>query len=155
MSLDEALKLAYPGCEFKRETRYLTSAQREEAARLSSTEVPSSLVVRYIATCKGKPGGRAYTDSHRVRTHPETVLVAVNSEGVLLRVEVLSFEEPTDYLPKRAWYDRFSGQKLGPELEIKKAIPPVTGATLTARSTHTAARRALALDTVLLESVSK
>ncbi len=149
VTLDEALKFAFPGCDTHQETQYLTEAQVRKAKDLSRADVSSPLVVRYRAVCKGKPGGFAYTDTHRVRTHPETLLFVVDAEGVLKKIEMLSFEEPQDYIPKGQWYDQFKDQPLTDELELKRKIPPVTGASLTARATTQAARRVLAIDKVL------
>jgi hypothetical protein len=58
---------------------------------------------------------------------------------------VLAFNEPEDYLPKAAWYGQFAGKKLSGELQLKKAIRPIAGATLTARATTEAVRRVLAI----------
>ena len=92
-----------------------------------------------------QPCGTAYFDTHRVRTLAETVMVAIDPAGGILRVEVLSFDEPPDYLPRDEWYAQFGGRALAPETELGRAIRPVTGATLTARVTTDAARRALAI----------
>jgi hypothetical protein len=120
---------------------------------LSHGPIASPLVVRYRAVCKDhgaeKAGGFAYTDTHRVRTHPETLLFIVDNEGVLKKIEMLSFEEPQDYIPKGEWYNQFKDQALSNELELKHRIPPVTGASLTARATTQAARRILAVHQVL------
>jgi hypothetical protein len=67
------------------------------------------------------------------------------------RVEVLAFDEPPDYLPRAEWYRQFDGRPLDAELDLRRAIRPVTGATLTARSTTDAVRRVLALHGALAE----
>ena len=149
VSLEEALKLAFPGCTTAAETRYLTDAQVAKVRELSNGEISSAMVVRYRATCKEKTAGFAYTDTHRVRTHPETLLFIVGSSGILKKIEMLSFDEPQDYIPKSEWYNQFKDQPLSNELELKRKIPPVTGASLTARATTQAARRVLAIDQVL------
>jgi hypothetical protein len=149
MTADEALALAYPGCEVERSTVYLSEAQRESAARESGVEVRSRLVHPYRARCGGRDGGTAYFDVHRVRTLEETLMVALDAAGAVSRVEVLSFREPQEYLPRDVWYDQFDGRRLDAELRIKRGIRGVTGATLTARATTEAVRRVLALHAVL------
>ena len=62
---------------------------------------------------------------------------------------MLSFDEPPDYLPRVEWYAQFGGRRLAPETELGRGIRPVTGATLTARVTTDAARRALAVHALL------
>jgi hypothetical protein len=150
LTREEALQLAFPGASIERRTAYLTDAQRREAQKLSGeAELPAALVGYSVATKDGKPAGVAYFDAHMVRTMPETIMVALDPAGAILRVEVLSFDEPEEYKPRPAWYAQFAGKPLNDELSMKRGIRPVTGATLTARATTDAARRALALHRVL------
>jgi len=152
LSTDEALRLAFPGCAVAKQTTFLTAAQLQRARELAGVEVPSALVVAYAATCNGAPAGTAYFDAHIVRTLPETLLIVVDPQGKVARVEVLSFEEPEDYLPRGPWYAQFVGRGLDPELELDRAIRRVSGASLTARSTTQAVRRVLAIDRVRREA---
>lgn len=149
LTVDEALKLAFPGCDVARRTAFLTPEQVRRARELSQGEVTSALVNYYVATRSGQPAGTAYFDTHRVRTLPETLLVVVDPQARVARIEVISFREPEEYLPRGAWYEQFRGQTLGPDLQLKREIRPVTGATLTARATTDAVRRVLALHQVL------
>lgn len=149
LSVDEALDLAFPGCEVERGTEYLTEEQVERASSLAGEEIDSALAHPYRALCDGEAAGTAYFDTHRVRTLPETVMVVVDPEGAVDRIEVLIFREPPEYIPRDIWYEQFHGEGLGPELSLKRGIQPVTGATLTARATTEAARRVLALHRVI------
>ena len=96
--------------------------------------------------------GTAYFDTHIVRTLPETILVAVDPKGAIARIEILSFSEPEEYLPRANWYGQFSGKTLTDELSEKRGVRPVTGATITVRVTVEAARRVLALDAFVRET---
>jgi Na+-translocating ferredoxin:NAD+ oxidoreductase RnfG subunit len=146
----EALKLAFPGATIEHKIAYLTPAQQKEAQRLSGDEeLPGAIVSYYVGTRDSRPVGTAYFDTHVVRTMPETIMVEVDPSGSVLRIEVLSFSEPEEYLPRARWYEQFQGKPLDDELSLKRAIRPVTGATLTAHATTDAARRVLALDRVL------
>ena len=88
LTVDEALKLAFPGAQVERRTAYLTPEQLKRARQLGQVEVPSALVTYYAATREAKPAGTAYFDTHLVRTLPETVLVIVDPQGKVARVEV-------------------------------------------------------------------
>jgi Na+-translocating ferredoxin:NAD+ oxidoreductase RnfG subunit len=149
--VDEALRLAFPGSGIARRTAYLTPEQVQRAAELSGEEVASALVTYYEARQGGQLAGSAYFDTHRVRTLPETLMVVVDPQGKVRRVEVISFREPEEYMPRGAWYGQFQGHKLDRELEVKRGIHPVTGATLTVRATTAAVRRVLALHQVISE----
>ena len=155
LTRSEALALAFPDCEVKRQTSYLTHAERDRAAELAGIRVDSRLVVQYAALCNGEPGGAAYFDVHRVRTLAETLMVVVDGEGRVRRLEVMSFLEPEEYIPRRTWYDQFLKQRLDARLRLKRKVHAVTGATLTARATTDAVRRILALDQVLREAPSQ
>jgi Na+-translocating ferredoxin:NAD+ oxidoreductase RnfG subunit len=149
LSVDEALKLAFPDGKVERKTAYLTTEQVRRARELSGVEVPSALVTYYVARRNGQPAGTAYVDTHRVRTLPETLLVVVDPQGRVARVEVVAFREPEEYLPRGNWYEQFHDRGLDRELRLKQKIHPVTGATLTARATTDAVRRVLALHQVI------
>ena len=155
LSMEEALMLAFPAATVERTSVFLTAAQQREAQRLSGDEkLPSALVAYYVATKDGRQAGTAYFDTHLVRTMPETIMVVVDVEGRASRIEVLSFQEPEEYLPRTRWYEQFQGKALNDELWMKRGIRPVAGATLTARATTEAARRVLALHQVIQGAVA-
>jgi len=149
LTTEEALALAFPGCEVERRTVYLTEAQQTEARREAGVEIPGALVYPYEATCDGEPGGTAYFDTHRVRTLPETLMIVVDPGGEVRRVEILAFREPPEYIPPEPWYRQFLGEELSDDLRLQGGIRGVTGATLTARATTDAVRRVLAIHRVL------
>ena len=155
LTVDEALRLAFPGATVERRTSYLTETQRGKASELAGLPVPSRLVHAYVATAGGRAAGTAYFDTHRVRTLPETVMVVLDPSGKVRRVEVLSFNEPQDYLPGGGWYGQFAGRGLDERLALKRDIRPLTGATLTARATTGAVRRVLAVHRVLQEGPAR
>lgn len=148
LTQSEALALAFPGCDVRRETLYLTAEQTRRARELAGVAIPSALVPVYRGVCAGRPAGAAYFDTHNVRTLPETIMVVVDPAGRAARIEVLSFAEPPDYLPREAWYDQLEGRPLDAQLQLRRAVRPVTGATLTARATTDAVRRVLAIHAV-------
>jgi hypothetical protein len=150
LTREEALKLAFPGAAIERRTAYLTPDQQREAQRVAGSETPpAALVTSYVASKDGRTIGTAYFDTHVVRTMSETVMVVVDPAGAIGRIEVLSFSEPEEYLPRSRWYRQFAGKRLDDELSLKRAIRPVTGATLTAHATTDAARRVLSVHRVL------
>ena len=155
LTQEEALKLAFPGAAVERRTVFLTAAEQKDVAALAGGAAPSALAVAYVATKDGRLAGTAYFDTHVVRTQPETLMVVVTPEGTIARIEVLSFSEPEDYLPRAHWYAQFPGKALDDELSVKRGIRPVAGATLTARATTETARRVLALHRVLERRAKK
>ena len=151
MTVAEALELAFPDCEVERTTVYLKKQHKQRIAKLSGEKWTKGVVFPYVARKEGKLVGTAYFDVHRVRTVRETVMIVIDTEQKIRRIEVLAFAEPKDYLPRAKWYAQFVGRKLDGRLRLKRGIKGVTGATLTARATTGAARRMLALHQVLGE----
>ena len=146
MTQEQALATAFPaGVKVERQKFFLTPQQLADARRESGVDFNDQLIIRYA----GSNGAFAYFDSHRVRTLPETVMVVVGADGKVDRVEILSFDEPTDYFPKRRWIDQLLGRKLDPELSLNRAIRPISGASLTGRAIVNATRKVLALHKVL------
>jgi hypothetical protein len=142
MTHEQALASAFPhGTKVSRQSHFLTAAQVTAAKKESGVNFPEQLVIRYA----GSDGRFAYFDSHRVRTLPETVMIVVNSDGRIERVDILSFDEPADYFPKRRWLDQLLGRKLDDDLSLTHAIRPISGASLTGRAIVEASRKVLAL----------
>jgi hypothetical protein len=145
----EALALAFPGAQLARKEFVLSEAQAGRVKALAGVEVPGRWTVAYEARRNGTLAGVGFFDTHRVRTLNETLLVAISPEGRVLRVEAVAFREPAEYLAKEAWVRQFEGKALDPQLSLKGAIRPLSGATLTAHAMTDAARRCLALHQVL------
>jgi hypothetical protein len=148
VTVDEALALAFPSASIDRETLFLTEAERRDAENLAGSDLAGAMVTRFAARIDGEIVGFGYLDTHRVRTLPQTLLIIIEPGGAVRRVEVVSFREPLDYLPPDGWYRQFDGEELNDDLILKGAIRPITGATLTARSTTEAVRRTLAIHAV-------
>jgi hypothetical protein len=143
------LAQAFPGAQLIRKEHVLTEAQAARVKGLAGVEVPGRWMVAYEARKEGALVGVGLFDTHRVRTLNETLLVAVSTEGRILRVEAVAFREPAEYLAKEAWVRQFEGKGLDPQLSLKGAIRPLSGATLTAHAMTDASRRCLALWQVL------
>jgi hypothetical protein len=145
----EALGLAFPGAQLTRKEFVLSESQAAQVKGFAGGELAGRWCVAYEARRNGTLVGVGFFDSHRVRTLNETVLVAISPEGRILRVEAVVFREPAEYLAKEAWVKQFEGKALDAQLNLKGAIRPLSGATLTAHALTDAARRCLALHQVL------
>lgn len=149
ISREEALASAYPGASIRAEQVFLTPAQQKAVLSRSDADVPSALVARYIATKDGVVVGRAYVDTHIVRTKRESLLISLDEKGLVKRVDVTAFLEPAEYRASEAWLRQYRNRALTDDVAIDRAIRPIAGATLTARATNSAVRRVLAIDDVL------
>lgn len=153
LTRSELLADAYPEAEAQLETIFLTFEQVTTIAKLSGNPVPSPVIARYFITRAGRLIGRAYVDTHVIRTKRESLLISLNHLGQVLRIDVTAFLEPREYQASRTWLDQYNQRALSDDLQIQRAIRAVTGATLTARATNQAVRRVLAIDQVLQNDV--
>jgi len=153
-ALSKEASAAGANCLMEKQTFYLTEAQKLRISQLSGGATGrssglSGLWVRHRLSCSGRPLQYVYFDSHRVRTQAETLGIVVTPAGAIERIEVLSFDEPDEYVPKLRWFETFTGKNLSPGLELQRDIPMVTGATLSARAVIQNTRKVLAVHSVL------
>lgn len=155
ISREEALKAAFPGAKVVPSMVFLDKSEMEEIAKKSNSKLNTALIARYDAFLNGKEVGRAYLDTHVVRTKKESLLIILNPDGKLRRVEIVAFLEPPDYIPPERWYEQFEGKTVDDRIQLKQDIPAVTGATLTSKATTEAIRRVLAIDALLQQKKKK
>lgn len=149
LSREEALAEVYPGADIRAERLFLTPAQLKQVVILAGTDPTSALVARYLATRNGQVIGRAYVDTHTVRTKRESLLISLDAQGRVMRIDVTAFLEPSEYRAPEPWLGQYRGRALDDDLGINRAIRPIAGATLTARAANSAVRRVLAIDEIL------
>lgn len=150
LTQDEALATAFPkGTKIERQSIFLKAGQLERIRDLSGQDIEQELIIRYVGRKGSQIVGYAYFDAHRVRTLPETIMVVVDATDSIEHVEILSFSEPAEYLPKRRWLDQFLGRPLDDELSLNRAIRPISGATLSGRAITESSRKILAIHEVV------
>jgi hypothetical protein len=145
-----ALERAFPGQQPERRTLYLTAEQTAAVQKAARSRLPSPVVTVWEARADGKVTGRAYLDTHVVRTMPETVLTVAEPDGRLRMALVLQFGEPSDYLPRERWLTTLSGKVLDDDLWPGRGVHRVTGSTLTVQALTDAVRRCLAIDALVV-----
>ncbi len=149
ISRDEALAAVFPGAVVVAERVFLTAQQMAEIAEIAGVDIESGLVARYVATRNDTVMGRAYVDTHVVRTKRESLLISLEADGSVRRIDVTAFLEPPDYLAPERWLRQYTRRQLDDDLALQRAIRPIAGATLTANATNAAVRRVLAIDQIL------
>ena len=138
------------GAKIERQTFHFSAEQLAEIKKASGTEdaLPAA-IARYAGIRDGKIVGYAYIDAHRVRTDSEIVFIAVTPDGKIDHIDILSFNEPTDYQPKKGWLEQFQRRPLNDDLNLNKAIRPISGASLSGRAIVNASRKVLATHQVI------
>ena len=148
-SREQALAAMFPDSQIRSRTVFLTKSQMEEAQALSGVTVGSALIARYEVVREGHAVARAYVDTHHVRTKRESLLIVLDPEGRVLRIEVTASEEPPEYQATPEWYRQYYGKTLDDDLYVDRAIRPMAGATLTANAANQAVRLVMAIDKAL------
>ena len=141
---DQALHNAFPEQQVGRKTLFLTQEQADRIEKLARAKVDSHIVTYYVARDSSGVTGIAFFDRQTVRTLPITYSVVVKPSGKIDRVEILSFDEPDDYFPPLRWLRLYRNRALNNDLNIGRAIPHITGASLTSQAVNDGVRRALA-----------
>src|SRR2546425_9985050 len=145
LTTQQALDVVFPRpTTVERKTLYLDEAQARRASEAAGAPVEVRVVPYYVGSRDGRVAGYAYFDTHLVRTLPETILILVGPAGDVARIDILSFDEPEDYLPRDRWLRQFPGRTLA-DLGGREGVRALTGATLSSRAVTQAARRILAL----------
>jgi len=155
VSREEALASVFPDATVASERIFLTDAQVDRIAAVSQVDVDAKLYARYIARRNGEIVGRAYIDTHQVRTKNQSLLVSLGVDGRVRRIDVTVFLEPPEYIAKSSWMDQFNNKSLDRDLAIQRSIRPIAGATLTAHAVNAAVRRVMAIDQVLAAEVER
>ena len=145
----EALALAYPGATIKRDRVILTPELMVAVAARARVGMQGKIFPRYIARRDGAVVGRAYIDTHTAKSERQSLLISLDPDGRIKRVDVTVFFEPAQYMAPREWLRQFDGQVLHEELAVRRGIRPIAGASFTGRAIGNAVRRVLALDQVL------
>jgi len=152
MTQAEALRLAFPPPqEVERRTIYLDEAAAAQVKAAAGTVIEVRVVPYYIGRAAGKVTGYAYFDTHLVRTLPETLMIRITPGGTIAAIDIVAFDEPSDYRVTGRWLDQFRGR--GPEEApgLPGVIRSLSGATLSARAVTSAARRVLALHRLFVD----
>jgi len=146
---EQALAAMFPDAEIIVETVFLTESELDEARELSGTEIQSALIARYTILNKDLIIARGYVDTHNIRTKRESLLIVIDPDGRIMRIEITASQEPPEYRATTDWYRQYEGKILDNDLYIDRSIRPLAGATLTGQAANQAVRRVIAIDMVL------
>lgn len=146
VSQADALAETFGDAELDRQRLLLSEEEHARLGERAGSELSSRLIVYYEAKRDGQVVGRAYFDDHVVRTMPEVVMIALEADGAVRRVETLAFHEPRQYEAPRRWLAQYDGKSPSSKMKLGRDIAALGGATLTARAIDRAIRRSQAID---------
>jgi Na+-translocating ferredoxin:NAD+ oxidoreductase RnfG subunit len=151
MNREEALASLIPEATgFKEDAVSLSAAERERVAALTKSKVPDTEVTFWIGEEAGRVVGYATVLNVIGKEQPITFMVAVSPEGAVRGVEVMTYRESQgSEIRSKRFRDQFVGKTLAAPLKLGRDVHGISGATLSARSTASAVKKALALTAVV------
>ncbi len=154
-SKQEAMTLAF-GEQAKVEMLSLfpKKAQQTAIEGLARVKMNSPLFTFYVAKKDGQIQAYAAIETRNVRTKPETLLVVLNAQGQLIKVETLAFHEPPEYLPPARWFAQLFNLPLD-ELSFGAGVQGISGATLSTRAGLDTVRKVLAIYQVMIAEAGR
>lgn len=151
---EKVLSEIYPNSKIEIKNIAISDSQVEKVKELSGIKIENRLVTFYLVKVNSKIKAYAYVDIHIVRTHPEVVLYVLNERGEIELIQILSFKEPPEYMADDNWLRYLKGKTIGKDLlRLRRDVPNMTGATLTAKAITDNARKIIALWKVIFEEV--
>ncbi len=93
----------------------------------------------------GKVIGHGILINKKIRTKNGVVLYIISNESILKGIEVIAFNEPSEYMPSKKYSEQFKNVKTTQPLTLNQNIPTITGATMSAKCFVDGSRVAFAL----------
>jgi electron transport complex protein RnfG len=141
----QAIQAAFHADAIERKTLFLNKDQIEKIETLARVKMDSSIVSYYVARNSTGVTGVAFFDRRIMRTMPVTYMTVIKPTGDIDHIDILSFEEPLDYLPPARWLALYKNRGLDNDLTLGHAIPHITGASLSSQAMNDGIRLMLAI----------
>ena len=141
----DAMKAIYgANSEVSKKNILLSKAQASKIEQESQVKLDTKIFRFYRATNANKLLGYGILINKKVRSKNAVVLYFISTDAVLKSIEIIAFNEPTEYMPSEKWNSQFKDIATTKMLRLSKDIPTITGATLSARSITDSSRVAFA-----------
>lgn len=149
----DSMKMVYgDDVRVEKKNILLKNAQAQKIQKAAQTKLPSKIVRTYSALKGSEVVGYGVLISKKIRSKNGVVLYHISKNGRLLSMEVISFNEPIEYLPTKNWTKQFENIDTDHMLHVSKNIPTISGATLSANAITDASRIAFTVYNELLKS---
>lgn len=147
MTQEEALRWALPGAEeIVAQEHELEPRRKKEVERKVGWQLKDTRFTFYEGRSNGKVVGYAFIDHEIGKHQPITFVVALDTEGKVRDVDVMIYRESIGgEIKGRRFLDQFHGRDASSPLKLGKDVDSITGATLSARATTRAVRKAIVL----------
>ena len=142
----EAMQHAFGAqSEVTKKNKLLSGEQAAAVSAQAKLKLDTKIYRFYTAAVDGDDVGYGILITRKVRQKDAAVLYMISPEGAIRAIEIITFNEPPEYMPQNTYLEQFKGKDANATLRVGKDIPTVSGATLSARNVTDGARLALAL----------
>ncbi len=149
---DEVLKKYFSDSVIEKKVLFLSNDEVKIVQNISKTKLNSKLFIYYVVYNKNNEKKYVSIESCIVKTKPVIIMVVINNKAEIENVEVLAFYEPEEHLPSKKWFELFKNKKLNDNLQVKKDIDAISGATFTTKAITNQIRVILAIyETMILK----
>ncbi len=123
----------------------LTQKERQSLQKQAKTKIDPSKIRFYVVNKANKIEGYGVLLIQKIRTKKAAILYLIDKDVKLKNIEIITFNEPSEYKPYTTWKEAFVGKSIKDDLRAGHGIPTISGATMSARAVTNAARIALAI----------
>jgi len=146
ITVDKALKQLFPKADSFNKKVFSLSAQQihqiEETAKLTFNGTHSERITVYVTKEKDKIVGYAFEDTVIGKWGPIHYLLALNPEGTILQIIILDYQEIRGKpIAKKRFLRQYQNKGIDDELQLRKDIDGISGATISSRSLTDGARK--------------
>lgn len=142
----DALKMNFnENIVIQKKSILMSKAQAKEVQQRAKVKLNTKIYKTFKVSQDDKLLGYGILVIQKVRTKTSAILSIITPDGILRAIEIVAFNEPTEYIPSKTWVNSFKDMPLDNTLKLGKKIPNITGATFSARSATDASRIALAI----------
>jgi len=142
----DAIKAAYPtSTSSEKKSILLTKEQASVVQKLVKKKLKSKIFTFYIIKKDDKIIAHAGLFTNKVRSKTGTYMTFINPNGKIQSIEIVAFNEPPEYIPKKRWLKLFNEKTINDNIKVKESIPNLSGATLSATSASNTAKLMLAV----------
>jgi Na+-transporting NADH:ubiquinone oxidoreductase subunit C len=152
MSVEEAMKLAFPAAEaFVEKVVQLSPAQMQAIDQASGVHGRSAKQQVWAVMVKGSVAGWFLIDQVIGKHELITYTLGINADGSVRQVQIIEYLETYgSQVRYPAWRDQFVGKTVDSPLELERDIGNITGATLSSRHLTEGIKRLLFLHQAVL-----
>lgn len=148
----ESMNMAFGGSvEITKKNTLLSKKDAKRIQNIAKVKLNSKIFRIFTAKEDSTIVGYGILINQKVRSKNAVIMYHITNLGLLKSVEVVSFNEPLEYLPSKTWNSQFKDRETDKMLRVSKDIPTITGATLSARAITDASRVAFAIYTEILK----